>query len=84
MDFNLYLQNITYTLFIGTITIISLLSLVHKILDAIIVNKTPIDKLEVYYHVSALNKGIVTIPQPHREVKQIPKTKVIAKSSLRK
>jgi hypothetical protein len=84
MDFNLYLQlpSFTYTAFISVVVLLTLMSLLHKTLDAIIVNKTPIEKLTAYYYISSLNYKKQS--QPHREVKHIPKTKVVAESSLHK
>jgi hypothetical protein len=58
-------RSITVLLVIATLS--------HKALDAYIVNKTPIEKLPAYYQIISLDYKKQS--QPHREVKQIPKTK---------
>jgi len=58
--------------------------IIPDIVIAIITYTLPKDRLSAFYHIKALNKGIVTIPQPHGEVKQIPKTKIVSESSLHK
>jgi hypothetical protein len=75
MDVNVYLQLPYFAceiyIIVKPLLIIEKLS--NKALDAYIVNKIPIEKLRGYYHIISLDYKKQS--QPHREVKQIPKTK---------
>jgi hypothetical protein len=78
-----------YNVIISTIIAIAIIiktlcHVIREVSTAIIVCKVPKDRLTALYHLEALKRGIVTIPQLHREVKQIPKTKAVAESSLHK
>lgn len=73
-----------YFLIFLPLTLLTIARMLREIMPdiviAIIAYILPKDRLSAFYHIKALDKGIVTIPQPtSREVKT-PKTELISQS----